>query len=210
MFFSSILLGGLAFSVIIFSFTQTEFDLLSHVSHSRIEFLLGILPLLWIVFVLLFLIFSYYIVRNTKTGYKYSVIMIFGGSIVLSILLGSILFYSGGGKKFEEIFSQNISFYEGIEEKKQVYWTTPEHGFLSGTIKEVSQDEEVITIKDFSQKNWVIHYKNTNIRQKVILKKGEKIKIIGEITKKGEEIEEKNNFSAQEIRPWNGTNKREN
>ncbi|MBK8922193.1 MAG: hypothetical protein IPM81_11920 [Saprospirales bacterium] len=40
----AMLLGAVAFSVILFCIQQTEFDLVSHLSHSRLEFFLGLLP----------------------------------------------------------------------------------------------------------------------------------------------------------------------
>ena len=45
----AVILGGLAFSVILFAIQQTEFELLDHLNHSGIELFLGLLPLIWLV-----------------------------------------------------------------------------------------------------------------------------------------------------------------
>lgn len=39
-----ILIGAASFSVILFSIHQTDFNLISHMSHSRLELFLGLLP----------------------------------------------------------------------------------------------------------------------------------------------------------------------
>jgi Trk-type K+ transport system membrane component len=59
------LLGAVAFSVILFCIQQTEFDLVSHLSHSRLEFFLGLLPFFWIVSLILFLVVA-------MTSFKHS------------------------------------------------------------------------------------------------------------------------------------------
>ena len=205
-FFISVILGGLAFSVIIFSFSQEEVILFSHFSHSKIEFFLGILPFLWIIFVFLFFIFSYFLLRHTKRGYRYPLFIVLGGSISISILVGIVLFFNGGAEKFEKIFSQKIHLYEGIDEKKEKFWISPEKGFLSGqiislNINDEESEERRLEIRDFQGNEWRILYKENSVRQKVLLEKNEKIKIIGETTAE-------NIFSAKEIRPWNGSEQR--
>ena len=51
----SIAIGGLAFSIILFSIQQLGFDLITHMTHSTVEFLLGLLPFIWIILLIIFL-----------------------------------------------------------------------------------------------------------------------------------------------------------
>ena len=74
-------------------------------------------------------------------------------------------------------------------------WSKPAEGYLSGTI--LSKDEENITLRDFSEKEWVIFVQNAQIAHRVQLKSGENIKILGEQSGPDQ-------FTAKEIRPWQG------
>lgn len=195
-FIFSIIIGGLSFSVILFAFNQTEFDLLSHITDSRIEFFLGLLPFFWIISCLASLLISIFGIRRTKTGYRYSSFLVFGTSIILSIILGTSLFFAGGAEKMEQIFAENIPVYESFEERRISRWSNPERGFLAGVILE-NKNSGTILIKDFSGKRWEINIQEAFIRPRVFLELEEKIKIIGK-------IREKNIFTAYEIRRWNG------
>ncbi|MEA2098098.1 MAG: hypothetical protein U9P70_03435 [Patescibacteria group bacterium] len=200
LFIFSIAIGGLSFSVILFAFNQTDFDLLSHVPNSKIELLLGLLPFFWIISCFIFLLISIFGIRHTKTGYRYSPLLVFGSSIVLSIILGIIFFFAGGGEKMERIFSKNISVYKSLEERKISRWSRPEDGFLSGKI--VKKEENLI-IEDWNEKEWRIDFENAVIKGRLSLEKNEKIKMIGEISKD-------NIFIATQIGPWERTGKRQN
>jgi len=200
LFAFSIIIGGLAFSVILFAFSQTDFDLLSQIPDSRIEFFLGLLPFFWIISCVVFLLVSIFGVRHTKTGYRYSPLLIFGNSIILSIILGTTLFFSGGAEKMERIFAENIPVYKGLEERKISRWSLPENGFLSGKI--IEKKESIILIEDWNNKKWEKDIKNAIIRGKIFIEKDEKIKIIGKMS-------EADIFIAEQIGPWERQGKKQ-
>ncbi|MEA1937230.1 MAG: hypothetical protein U9N04_03905 [Patescibacteria group bacterium] len=199
LFIFSIIIGGLSFSIILFAFDQEDFNLILQITDSRIEFFLGLLPFFWIISCFVFLLISIFMVRHTKTGYRYSPFLVFISSIILSIILGTSLFFTGGAGKMEQIFSENISIYKSVEEHRISRWSHPENGFLAGVILE-NRNDETILIKDFNDKEWEIDIQNTVIRRRVLLEPKEKIKIIGVIL-------EENIFTAQEIRFWKGLNR---
>lgn len=194
LFLASVKLGSLAFAVILFAIESAEFDIFSHITHSKVEFILGILPLLWILFLSVFLFGAVRLFQKTKTGYRYSPIFIVVGSFVLSIVVGTILFFTGGGARLEQKFADKVPIYKGLEERRLNRWSMPERGFLAGTI--IKKDESII-IKDLRGKQWEIDIKEVLIRGKTSLEKDEKIRIIGRVV-------ENNIFMAKEIRPWNG------
>lgn len=194
LFSASILIGGLAFSVMIFAFSQTEFDLIEHLTHSRIEFILSMLPILWIILTGIFAILSIWGVRHTKKGYKYSPLTVIGGSILCSIVLGTVFYLSGGAERFEAIFARNVPGYQSVEEKKLTTWSNPEQGFISGTIQSTGT---TILLKDWNGDDWQIDTTNALIRGRASMNVGSQIKIIGE-------LQQDNQFKAEEIRPWNG------
>ncbi len=199
-FIFSIIIGALSFSVILFAFNQTDFDLLSNVPNSGIELFLGLLPFFWIFSCIVFFLVSIFVIRHTKTGYRYSSFLIFGSSIILSIILGTTLFFINGAEKMERIFSENVPVYKSFEEKKISRWSRPEDGFLAGKV--IEKGEDIIIIEDWDNKKWEVDFENAVVRGKLLLEKNEEIKMIGKIS--GDNI-----FIATQIGPWEKQGKRQ-
>lgn len=194
-FATAALLGGLAFSVILFAIQQTDFELLAHLSHSGLELFLGLLPLIWLVFLIAALLISMLSVRHSRRGYKYGLLQLTGYSTGLSILTGTLFFISGGAQRLETAFAAQVSAYESIQEKKIQIWTLPEEGYLSGTIQEIKGD--TFRLKDFTGKNWEIIYKDAFWPPALSLEPGEQVKLMGQ-------MQNDSVFVASQIRPWGG------
>lgn len=195
----AVLLGALAFSVVLFAIQQTDFNVLSHLGHSRLELFLGLLPFVWILFLVAFLILSIYSIQYSKKGYKLSVAKMAGYSAALSILLGTLFFIGGGGRQLEQAFATQVSLYESIQEKKIKLWTMPEEGYLSGEIEQAGADE--LQLKDFNGKTWTIRFEGAFVPPSVLLERGEKVKLTGKMQSATE-------FKAEEMRPWGGPGNR--
>ena len=193
-----ILIGAASFSVILFSISQTDFNLISHMSHSRAEMFLGLLPFFWIVTLLIFLFIATIVLRRSKSGYKFNWPRLLITSTAASVLLGTIFFIGGGGLQLENTFSEKVPLYKSVHENKKELWMNPEEGLLSGTIEEINKDK--IQFIDFNNKLWDLDYSHSSIAGSVQLRKGEQVKLIGEITSP-------NYFYVKEIRPWNGKGK---
>ena len=194
-FLISVLLGAFAFSIILFSIQQLEFDLITHMSHSYLELLMGLAPLFWIISLIVFLAIAMIGIKNSKKGYKfsYSKIVVFSASF--SILFGTLFFIGGGAQWLEHAFSVQVEIYESVQDKKIKMWSKPEEGFLSGTIVKVN--EQSIELIDFNDQSWIIDIGQANVSRAVLIEEGEKIKIIGKATSDS-------NFQADEIKPWGG------
>ena len=199
-FFIFTLFGSVAFSVVLYAATESDFDLLFSFSYSKVQLLIVSLPFLWIFFLAIFLAVSIFGVRHTKTGYRYSLLKIFSANILLSILLGALFFSTGGAEKMENIFAEKIPVYRSVEERRILRWSRPENGFLSGIILE-NKNSEIVLIEDFNGKQWEINIQNAIVRPRASLDPGKKIKIIGKVS-------EENIFTAREIRRWEGRGSR--
>ncbi len=189
------LLGALAFSVILFAIQQADFRIINHLSHSKLELFLGLLPFFWIALLIIFLIIAVYSVQYSKKGYKFTAAKLAGYSAALSILMGTLFFISGGAQRLEQAFALQLSIYESVQERKVILWSRPQDGYLSGQIMETAP--EYFRLQDFENNAWTIFYENAFMPPVVLLEKGEKIKLIGKIS-------DKNQFVATEIRPWGG------
>jgi len=196
-FIISLIIGGLAVSIILFAFIENELDLINNFTGSKLKMFLSFLPIFWIISAIIFLVLSIFGVRYTKTGYRYSPFLIISINIILSIILGITFYFTGGAKTIEQLFAKNISIYNSVEEKKVALWSNPEQGFLSGKIIEKNKENDFFTLEDFNQKKWKIEFKNADIKNRVTIQEKEQIKIIGKISQ--DDI-----FIAKEIRPWEG------
>ncbi len=196
----SLFIGAAAFSVILYSIQQTEFNLLSHLSHSGLELFLGLLPFFWIIALLLFLVLAIVSIQKSKKGYKLNWARWVGFSIAISILLGTLFFIGGGARWLDHSFAEQVGLYEGIEAKKMKIWMNPEDGFLAGTIEQVVGD--VLHLVDFDQKKWEVNYAEAFIPPAVFLETAEQVKLVGKITGT-------NSFRAEEVRPWGGKQQQE-
>lgn len=195
----AVVLGALAFSVILFAIQQTEFNIVSHLSHSGLELFLGLLPFFWIALLVVFLLVAMYSVQYSRRGYKFTLARLVGYSAALSILLGTLFFIGGGAQRLEQAFALNVSIYESVQEKKIKLWSMPEEGYLSGEIVETEMG--AFRLKDFQGKEWTVRYEGAFIPPVVLLERGEKVKLVGEVAEEGV-------FAASEVRPWGGAGSR--
>jgi len=199
-FIIAVLLGGLAFSIVLFAIQQTDFNLVSHLSHSALELFLGILPIVWIVLLIVALLLAMYGIRHSRRGYKFTLARQLGFSVALSILLGTLFFITGGAQRLERAFDVHLSIYESINEKKINLWMHPEEGRLAGRIEQVRNG--MLQLTDFNGKSWRVEYdESTFIPPVVLLEIGEQVKLLGEKLNG-------NRFDAKEIRPWEGPGRR--
>ena len=194
-FITSIILGALAFSVVLFSIQQVDFNLVSELPHSWLTWLLGLLPYFWIITLVVFLVAAILGIRSSKKGYKFNAMALAGFSTAFSILLGTLFFISGGGRWLEQTFASTVGIYESIQDRKVKLWVLPDEGYLAGTIKRIQGDE--ISILDFKGNAWTVAFTDADIPPVVALENGAEIKIVGERTGPGK-------FRADMIRPWGG------
>lgn len=194
-----VVLGGLAFSVILLSIQLTDFSVLAHLSHSRLEFLLGLLPFLWLAGLIIFLVLSIIALRRSPRGYKLNWSRLVGYNVALSILLGAFYFMAGGAQQLERAFALHMSWYQGLEERKARVWNAPEAGRLAGRIDELQ--DSILTLEDFNGIRWRVDYGQAFIPPVLEPVPGDTIKLLGD--RQGGQI-----FRATELRPWGGPGRR--
>lgn len=194
-FFAAILLGALAFSIILFAVQQTDFSVIQHLQHSKLELFLGLLPVFWLSTLALMLFLGTYSAFHAGKGYKFAWTQRAAVYMAFSILLGTLFFITGGARLLEQAFAIRMHAYESIQEKKLKIWMNPEAGFLSGTIEGIQ--DSVLSLRDFENQSWRVRLHGAFIAPVLSLEKGEKVKMIGA-------IENQRVFQAKELRPWGG------
>ncbi|HIP50192.1 MAG TPA: hypothetical protein EYG99_01955 [Candidatus Pacebacteria bacterium] len=198
-FGTSIVVGGLAFAVMLFLITSNDWDVYKYLDKSFGEYLLLSIPYFWIGLLTLFLLLAYYNYRHTKKGYRYKAYGIVLASVFLSILIGTVLFNAGLGNKIENIFADNFPYYHNLTRyraHRAQMWNQPDRGLIAGEIINI-KGKNSFMLKDLEGDMWEIEVTDALWKGRAVQEVGEKIKIIG--SKKGDVM-----FSAIEIRPWTG------
>ncbi len=192
----TLLVGGCAFAVIIFSFKTNDWDLYARASGSLLGFFLATLPYFWIIIFSVFLFVAYYNFRHSKSGYRYNFLAVIGVSLAVSLLLGGALSATDFGQKLEKVCGERLLLYRQLNSNRETIWFQPEQGLLAGEIIDILEDG-VFSLTDFDDKTWQILANNARKRGLLEIKQGSVVKIIGN-------QEDDNNFRAIEIRPWQG------
>lgn len=174
----SLIVGGLANSVIIYLLRYNDWGIYSQISDSLLEFVLLTLPYFWMLFFAFFVFVIYYNIKHTKKGYRYPLSIILTASIIISIILGAIFFKAGMGQAIDDVLGEKAPFYEKIINRQMRFWSRPEQGRLSGLIISELSNNEFILI-DLNHMEWIVKTEKTIIAPNVKIEAGVPIKLDG-------------------------------
>ncbi|MFH0804093.1 MAG: hypothetical protein V1896_00635 [Candidatus Zambryskibacteria bacterium] len=108
----SVIIGGLAVGAMLFLLAEYYLRNILSIPHDVTEFLMMI-PYLWLVVFLSFIIIARASIKHTKRGYQYRLRTIIAVSIVLSVILGSVFYLVGIGEITHKFFN-GISLYNSV------------------------------------------------------------------------------------------------
>jgi hypothetical protein len=181
--FSSILfllIGGLAFSVVIYMILESDWSLYANLNDSLWKFVILILPYFWLVILILLVVLANYNLKNTKGGYRYQLRTIVILVLLISLLLGGVFYLLGLGKKIDETFAEKMPIYERFINKinrDKGMWMKPGRGLLAGVI--TSFEDGVMRISDFNNDVWVIRIDDKTVFRGIEADINHGIKMIG-------------------------------
>lgn len=187
---------ALFLSVAFYLVLQLDWDLYRFSGKNIILYFVSLVPFFWIFLAAAFVAISFFDLRKTETGYRFSRAKIFGIITAFSLSAAAIFFFSGLGKGANSEISRVFPRYVLLVPTKEALWSNPEEGFLAGKIDLV--EKEYFDLKDLRGSDWEININSeTKVRPSVELQSGEMVKIIGKKTSD-------KNFQAVEIRSWQG------
>lgn len=187
----SVLLGGLALSIIIFFSLNGDWDVLLHLP-DRVRFLLFTLPYAWLIVTVATLIFAQHQFRLTKDAYRFRYSFTIVGIIVATGTLGYVFYNTGIGQVLDRRL-QSLPGYNQLINPRVVLWNMAEEGRLAGDIMKI--DGKVFKVRDYSQKIWTVSFDEGAEFQTAILKEGRRIRMLGTLISPDE-------FHAKRILPW--------
>ena len=176
---ATLVIGGLAFSVIIYLLKNNDWSFHRQMSGSLIKFVIITFPYFWILCFILFIFLALYNLQHTKKGYKYQIITLLIICFVISFLLGLFLHSFKTGRLTDDILSQRFPPYNQLINRKVEMWGHPEKGLLAGQIISV-EDGQHFQIKDFNNKFWQIELKKSFISE-IKPEQGQMVRMVGKI-----------------------------
>ena len=185
---------SLGFAMTIFMIHGTDFGLFAKLELSDSQKVIYSIPFFWIAASIAVAIVAYINFRNTRRGYKLSVKQFAFIAALIALAFGSILYSFDIAKYVDTAASENLPFYNAVVPLNTNRWLDPEHGLLSGAVR----DRESVSdfyLRDADGVLWHVTGANIRIPDAMIWGSGDWIKIIG--VKTG--IDE---FRAIEILPW--------
>lgn len=198
-FLVALVVGGLAFCVILHVFSTNDWDIYTNLKRSWLTHILIALPYIWLGILALFIFLAHYNYRHTKRGYRAETFWVVILSIAGSFIFGLVLHFTNLGERMENALFEKIPVTGQVSccSHRKDIWNQPDKGLLGGEILKIESADK-FDLKDFSGVVWVVEEnENTLVRRPVAIIENEKIKIIGEV-EKGKE----GTFRAFEIRPW--------
>ena len=189
----SLLVGSLAFSVLIYMERNNDWGFYKNFNDSLIEFIFVTLSYFWLIAFIVFIVVAYFNLKHTKKGYKHRVGVVIFGSLILTIILGAVFYNLGMGKIIDNSLSKRTSIYSKVINPRVKMWMQPEKGLLTGAIIYVKENK-VFVLKDLRGDNWNVRYQEAVIFPGLMIVEGERINLAGDI------ISQKN-FEAKKIIP---------
>jgi len=190
----SVLIGGLAMSIIFVQIRLIDWDLLPLLGKSEV---IQVIPYLWVVLLVLFILLAQYQIKHTKRGYQYSLWAIVFLIVSLSTLLGSVFYQTQIGYRVHARLSGASDVYRTIADRKTRLWSDPESGRLGGVITDTLSDESFVLI-DEEGNMWLVDHANSSlplIPKTRGIPREFKVRVLGEMISE-------NSFKASDIRPW--------
>jgi len=99
----SLVVGSLAFAVVLYMIINNDWDVYENINDSLIEFIILSLPYFWLLLVSLFIITVEYYLKHTKKGYRYQIHTIIFVSVAGSVVLGTLFYNIGLGRAIDTV-----------------------------------------------------------------------------------------------------------
>ena len=141
--------------------------------------LLAVLPSVWLVALILFIVAGYWNIRHTARGYRYPLPLVVAMVVLFSVLSGAVLFTAGFGQEVEEGIGAYVPFYHPFLGQERSWWLDTSHGLLMGRIVTLSPDFSSFTLQTSSGVLWHINTSDLRSADITILARGGTVRVVG-------------------------------
>jgi hypothetical protein len=175
----SVLIGAVAFSVMLFFSMHARFGFYEAMHESTLMFFLEMVPYAWVLVFVCMAILAHYNLRHTKHGYKYGVWRILVSSILCSFLAGFMLHAAGMGFLIDTFVAKRLPALPALQTIEARMWQSPEHGRMLGVYQGETEDPEVIHFIAKDGASWKVDTTELNPLEVGTLYSGEPVRLIG-------------------------------
>lgn len=175
----TVLIGALTFSALMFRVLNSGFEHIDLITSSKVFFVLSSLPVFWILLSMASTLVAYAELRNTDRGHVISWKAAALLNVALSILTGTILFFSGFGYISERVALQIRGM--DIERTYLTQWNDPGHGRLAGMISAI--DDDTLSLLSIDTTGYIVDISGL---EAVSIPTNTPVRIIGTFTENGD------------------------
>ncbi len=197
----SVITGSIAMATAIYVFVDQDFivdhDYISvfFIQEPLIANIVLSIPYLWLAALVLFMLVAIFGFRHTKKGYRSSTIKVIAGSLLASALLGAAFNTVDIGGYIHRYLIENLHGYNRLVYANENRWTQSEKGRLGGKVIRVDRERQILVLKDFANRIWLVDISRSEIYSGTPIAPGKTLKITGVKTAR-------RSFQAISIQGW--------
>lgn len=174
----SMLLGGVAFAIIIFTFIDHDATTRAYLHGTVFEYALETIPYFWLMTLVLLIGITQYAVRQTAFGYRYTTWRIVSFALFGSVVFGIALQATETAERIQDFLTGRNPYYDARVDSSEDEWLHPEKGLLGGTVITLASPDEFYLL-DFQGKTWLVDFSRVEQLGEGFTVSGSKVKIIG-------------------------------
>ncbi len=185
---------SLGFAMTMFMIHGTDLGLFEKLGLSNGQKIIYSIPFFWISASIAVALAAFINFRNTRRGYRMNAKQFVLIATLIALALGSTIYALDIAKFVDKKASENFPFYNSVMPLNINTWLDPEHGLLSGAVRD-RESESDFMLRDANGVLWHVTGRNIEVEKGFVWASGDRIKIIGVKTGTDE-------FRAIEILPW--------
>jgi hypothetical protein len=189
----AIVAGGMVMSLVFLQLFNLEWEFVS-LGGEHGPTLVGVLPVIWMLLLIIMLLLSVWVFERMERGYRYHPAWLLLAAIVLSVVLGGILYMTKGAELIEDTLRSSLPPYQELENAREIMFLNPERGLLPGKIIEITLPDG-LELEDLRGNVWDISFQ-PGLADKPAIQKLQVGQMILAIGVKSDDDQ----FMAQEIR----------
>lgn len=174
-----ILLGACVAAAMVFVFANEEWTYRVITHGTTLNFLLDVLPIIWIVLLAAAIFIGYENIRKTKLGYRYPfasiVLLTLAGTLVGGFLLHAV----GVGESIEQRIGQYIPHYRPTIDRNRDRWMNPARGFIVGEITDRATDGSSVSLQSFDGRTWTLPLTELPPHGRDVLMRFDDVRVVG-------------------------------
>lgn len=152
----ALIFGALSSALLIYFFQGGTLDANRRAGASPTELFLLSVPFFWIITATVFVYLAYLNIKNTSRGYRYSPWMIGSVILLVSLLIGFILYDLGLVRTMDNLLGRQVPFYEYVVNPRIGFWSNAGRGRLSGIIIAEEEDDQRLLLVDRKRQTWQV------------------------------------------------------